>query len=350
MKAHNLFLAISLSAFLAACGGSDGGSIASAPPPPPLATFVREEVQSSVPLPTTPGNITGTYAAVGGFSGNVSLAVDVASKTYTLTIPANGLPASSVVFAASANLGQRNTWVGVYSDGSTRPLYTTEETYGFFHKEIDVNDQTRVHAQMGLTGVGQGTGTPNRHVALGSWYFEELKPNGTGAWDSTGVSSQGYFAFGDRTASTDLPLTGTAHYAVTLDSGNFENCGDYGCYGANAAGFLGMDVDFAARTLSAEANTQFSNDSINLTTNLSGTAPITSSGDFSLALSGTGTLVFTATSTPPMSDIVRSLSGSIDGAFFGPQAAEIGGTYQLPVMGGDGSVGQISGAFGAVRD
>ena len=85
---------------------------------------------------------------------------------------------------------------------------------------------------------------------------------------------------------------------------------------------LTLHADFAARTIGTDNDFTFTDESEAITGGVSfkGSATITNSGDFLIPLNGA---FFDKDRTPG-----DPLTGTIDGAFFGPRAAEIGGVYQ----------------------
>jgi hypothetical protein len=332
-----------------------------------------------VPLPANPGNTTGTYSGIaltydGGnldanhaaaaFPGSVKITVDANAQTYTLTVPASSLPINSAAFANGPGTGPSDpdnvddiyvpkrevgfaeTRVPKYSDGSTSAPQTEDVSRGGINGEVSVDTQTRVRTYLGLWSIGQSAAS-SRYVSLGSWLLSEETKDSTGSYTDQGPLSQGYFVFGERTAPGDLPASGTATYHKVIDTG--DGCGFY-CYHGFAPSEL--SVDFGVRTISAavnvsdQYNVSGSGSSVNtatVTSQLSGTAPIGSAGDFSIAMSGTGTI-----STAP--NLTKPLTGLVDGAFFGPQAAELGGVYKIENIGPLGEVKTAVGAFTSAKN
>ena len=62
-----------------------------------------------------------------------------------------------------------------------------------------------------------------------------------------------------------------------------------------------------------------------------------------------GTVHTVQNDQPPIADIVAPVSGALNGAFFGPQAAEVGGIARLPQVADDGTVYQNLSDFAGIR-
>ena len=361
MTGHSQLSILPLILALAACGGGGGSEIASAPPPVGVASpnVVGTSYVVQSPLTAAPAWTTGTYQGIAVFrneltgaveqapAGSVGLAVDPAAKTYTLTVDAGSVTVAPASFTTAASPGSRfapyiGTTVKIvqqWSDGVARPendqvLDVTSS--GFTRPETRLPGQRMLSSYLAVSSV------PGRHVSLGYWSLSEAPLNPDGSRGVTDAWSSGNFVFGDRTAPGDIPVSGTARYTVETPADP-----DASDYGTRSTIF---DVDFAARTIAANDSrtlavglfpggvtccyggedtsppapaTRIAN--LSLTANARGLAPITSSGSFDIALAGTAFLHTVRIDNTAVADQSLPLSGSISGAFFGPQAGELGG-------------------------
>ena len=298
------------------------------------------------------------------------IAVDATAKTYSLTVNAGAYRAPATQFAWSENLGMKIDYVDKYSDGSTKPAYAEERTSSSMQFETAPDGNPRFSANLYLAGAGSSA-TGGRHVSLGNWVFAEFARNADGSLTQTGWNA-GYFAFGNRTAPVDIPVSGTARYDIENDLGEGTSCDWGGC--VSMFGNTGLNVDFAARRIAAAFATSLSYDfhegpagsptrvragSYEVRTNASGSSLIGNSGDFDIALSGTSTRLTERVDKALVDPLSIPVSGRIAGAFYGPQAGEIGGVYSLPapnLIANDANganvdlvVDQYDGAFTAVR-
>jgi hypothetical protein len=180
--------------------------------------------------------------------------------------------------------------------------------------------------------------------------------------------TMGIMTFGQRTAASDMPLTGTARYRLQSLLAQQGGCD---ASAEDCSGFRDdrtLDADFAKNRLTAQIDTQVNQSiwetdeegypitdengdqkligSTVIASRLAGSASISTTGEFAIGLAGTGTVKTIApTGTPPVPDLSRPLTGSITGAFFGPKAAEVGGIWSIPSLGSDGTVFQGFDAF-----
>jgi len=146
------------------------------------------------------------------------------------------------------------------------------------------------------------------YVAMGEWSWQVLDVNGNPAGESGSL----LFVNGDRTPASGIPASGKA------------------TYGARTLGAMSSSIPF---TLTADFGqrsiaTQISQASV---FDVSGSAPFSNDGSFNIPLSGTAG--------------VEAATGTMDGAFFGPHAEQVGGTFAVGPAGGgilvqDAFVGQ----------
>ncbi len=155
---------------------------------------------------------------------------------------------------------------------------------------------------------------------------------GFGVWRTGNGTSSGViggFSFGLKTAS--VPVTGNATFAGQL-VGTYINAVGQGNF---VKGAVSINSDFAARSLAFST---------------SGTSTINPSSGATSAISGldmTGTLTYGAGANAfagGVSAAGAGLTGTASGAFYGPNAAEIGGVFNVKAASG---VEFYSGSFGA---
>lgn len=383
MTRQSNLLALPLILTLAACGGGGGGSIASAPVPLPAASpsIVGTTNVVQGPLAAAPAWTAGTYQGIAVFrneltgainrapAGSVSLAVDTAAKTYALTVSAGGVSVTSATFTTAASpsspfapyVGTTVKTVHRWSDGIARP--GQDEVFevtssGFTRPQIRLPGQRVLDSYLAVSSV------PGRHVSLGYWSLSEAPLNPDGSRGVTDAWSSGDFVFGDRTAPGDIPLAGTARYTVDQPDDP-----DASAYSTQSTVF---DVDFAARTIAANYSLTINAEQFSyvllqfpdpathvaplaLAANATGSAPITSAGTFDIALAGSAVFHTLGAGNVPLPDQSVPLTGSISGAFFGPQASELGGTSILSNFGfsADGRLQLVDGpnyqTFTAIR-
>jgi hypothetical protein len=389
MKMPSLFGLVVLSMNLAACGGSDGG-IASAPPPvvatapSASATVVGYDFIVLKQLDSTPAWKTGTYDMLAYLNtggsirnmalqppGSASISVDRANGTYSLTLATGTIPVTNALFRiadAPASFGNNfygwDRYIGTttksstrWSDGVARPDESesvNDVTSGRFSSTVQENASTKLHQTVWIYG-----SVANRHVSYGSWQIARNSTNADGTISGLDESI-GAFIFGERTAAGAIPVSGTASYAVSFGQGQ-------------EPGSAQLTANFAARTMSAVFSQSYVlnqytgggvccygwEDSfpdpatkigtISLGTQASGTAPFGASGSFDLPISGTGLVQVKRIDMTIVPDISVAVAGRFNGAFFGPQANELGGAFDLPNVQPDGSVTNEAGLFLAVQ-
>lgn len=367
MTRQSKLLALLLILGLAACGGGGGGEIASAPPPVALApvttptaapsgpTLVSTEL-TRTPLSGYTALTEGTYPAIavayrraeGSKIANtfgtetfadlapsaVRLSVEP-NRTYSIEFAVPGIPARQSFdlghetllnvggLGVVSDFGRHVLNTYRYSDGSTRFV----ETDGLF-------GDGRIPVRETSPGVGEAYGlqlileTPDavagslRYVSYGSWNRIGFEVSGN---TSSNFRSSPYdevrFVTGRRTQPGELPVTGTANYTALVGGTQAVNQ-DLG--GAIRIAAMKLVADFGARSMSAAIDVPFEpdNDCCRATLGIAaaGRGPIDPTGDFRVALSGTTNLGGPTT---------NPLSGTLQGAFFGPAADETGGVIQL---------------------
>ncbi len=356
---------VAMTITLAACGGA-GSEVASIPPalptpPPPPPSIVSTTVDTTViPSPATRPGTFDTIALVvrAGAEGISTYRLASPSEvritayqpgpspneiSYTLQLNAPELPGETSsltsiikpIFASRVNrdvrFGDIMTASNTYSDGTKNEIDRVEHRSTVpYRGEGNDNDGT----------VSISSGREIRHllyydvglsyVSLGLWQWAGLLPDGNGF-------DEGAFLFvhGERTLATDIPTSGTASYSAATLNSIFD---------------ITLSANFGQRTLSAQlarAAQLFYDGDRGYTTILGvdvhGTGAITASGSFSIPLSGT----LINPELAPREPTLRPATGLFEGAFFGPNAAQVGGFFAIGLAPGGA---EVLDAFVGARD
>jgi hypothetical protein len=184
-----------------------------------------------------------------------------------------------------------------------------------------------------------------RYVSLGVWQQIEWKQVGANLWQQTAQPNEIYFVNGERTPPDGIPLRGTATYNlakfITMDRlPALDNLSQ-----SEISNALILKADFGASTMSADLNIPVhsypSGDQSEVYYDpgflASGSAPFSRADQFSIPLTGT--------SSADPKQPAKSLSGGVQGAFFGPSGENIGGLLSLSPQG----EATITVPFAAVR-
>jgi len=368
-----------LCVFASACGGDGGSRVENVPPPPVTPTPTPTPTPGS-DLPT--GTVTYTYPSTNPVHIRISWLDSPATRAGTtdllgrLTInPGTGNPADWTVRKTAP--GEFTMGVGPISgpngqyfqytlngpagiipgaaptttapspliswDINSTVAYRYTNPYGDTPQYLGqrLTGENELGAQLfsydftrGVTGASQpyGTGT-NLHtrldydvglsyVAMGEWSWSIVDVNGVTVAGTP--SAKLLFVNGDRTPPSNIPVSGTATYdARTLLM-------------LSSAGTAGipftLTADFGLRTIATRIDQDFQNhgtapDSVPIQgIHVSGSAPFSSDGSFDIPLTGTVNYSYANQTTPPPSE---AASGDMNGAFFGPNAEQIGGTFSL---------------------
>jgi len=353
--------AIPLCLLLSACGGGGGGdsNVATLPPPPPAPPPpAAEKLDVKVSwldragtqvgnydlfgrLTVTPGSGDPTYHRTvdpGEFAFSIAPSGDIFK--YTLSAPAGMLSGGTTTIATTSpkitwgtdlTNGDQLVWGGgkwtqylgqhlvayrIQGDGSEEE----SESYDFLRGSSS-------SSQAIGTGKLQSTLTYDvgfSYVAMGEWSWRPVDMNGMQAGDFGDL----LFVEGNRTPSSGIPASGTAIY----DAHTLQLLGLL-----HEAGYPGvrftLTADFGQRTIATLIDQDYhytdempqTSDAI-LGIHVGGSAPFDNSGSFDIPLAGT--VNYSATNSPvtPPSEPV---AGDMNGAFFGPHAEEVGGTFAL---------------------
>ena len=345
--------AIPLSLLLSACGGGGGAQVASIPPPPPTPKpGVTLDVKTSWldAIGTREGNygLLGrlTLTPDGGISSSRSLAAGEATMStakqngmfsYTLNAPgilpagassiafnspeiswsATNDPVNPQIFEDDQNgtlhqfLGQRLVVYRKSPDGSE------EEAQSFdFRRGTSVNGASWFTYDIGYSYVG-----------MGEWASSSVQPGAS-------PTAEILFVNGVRTPAAGIPVSGTATY----DAHMLSLLSPY--YDSAYPGLpFTLTADFGARTISTRIDQDYQHYTDQMAfgepairggailgIHVGGSAPFSNDGTFDIALTGTANYSATNALATPPSELV---TGTMDGAFFGPNAENVGGTFGL---------------------
>jgi hypothetical protein len=321
--------AMPLCLLLSACGG-DGTSVASIPQPPPVTPTATPTPTPSAALAADafPISHVGVHDLMGmenwtgpvtpgTFSLNVSKPAGDQVYSYSVTAPPGFLPGglTSIEFGPSNFLELNDSGRGSYS--KTLPWNATD------------NFRTGFAFDAGYS-----------YVSMGEWSWAFVHLDGGSAEDGGG---EFLFVTGDHTPSAGIPVSGTATY----DAHTFALLSSSLTTGIPFT----LTADFGQRTISTQIDQDYRYISSNAdllddpvpAIHVSGSAPFSNSGSFDIPLTGTASEHSYNVPTPPP---LASVTGDMNGAFFGPNAEQVGGTFvlrrmtdQVPLY-GDAFVGQ----------
>ena len=374
-------LAPPLCLLLSSCGGGGGGGsgVASLPPPPVTPTPTPTPAPQSIVVQTswlnsvgtrngtydlmgrltlTPGNGNSTsYRATAPGEFSVTVARPSDAFRYTLSAPAGIFPGSLT------SIGPSSPSISWDFNLPPAPSYPYNNVYGdyccqLFGQRLTASlkdgsgntappflsyDFTRGSVSS-LQPLGSGTQLSSTldydigfsYVAMGEWSWSVVDLNGAAAGDFGSL----LFVNGDRTPAAGIPLSGTATYdahTLALQSN----------YTTRGIPFT-LTADFGQHTISTQIdqnyqyNAAFPTGDPILGIHVAGSAPFSNNGSFGVPLSGT---VNYASTNLPFTPPAEPVTGSMDGAFFGPNAEQVGGTFALNRSGGtllvqDAFVGQ----------
>jgi hypothetical protein len=280
---------------LAGCGGGGGGTRPTPDSVPPAADGSGRDL-TTLPTPTalTVGSISRMDNGAGAYAPAVFFSN---APTVRISIPALGVDdtfAQADVVSTSVFNGVQIQTLRRTGNGSARTL-------------------TYIVPSTGVSGL--------RFSSLGVWDRADL---------TTGIVNQtAAISFGSRTLGSDVPTVGTASYSGFLVGSAVEVPGQQLSITALAV----ATADFGARNVAFSSASSAKTDRV--------TGVLTADAGYNV----TGTLTWAAGSNT-LGGTVNSANGKTGpatGAFYGPQAAEMGVTFALtgpagaqPFIGGAG--------------
>ena len=363
-----------LCVLLMACGGGGGGNspVASIPPPPltptptptpaatPLTTISGYSLKGSLDVQTgwleSPATRAGNYELIGRLTltpkdgGPTSYRATLPGEftltltnptgqafNYTLNTPAEILPGglrsigpASVVSSWDINqtvayrygnpfedwpqsLGQRLTAFDKASDGSKTQLFSYDFTRGSTTTTTSLGSGNSLRTTLDYD-------VRYSYVAMGEWSWRVVDLNGA----ATGDFGDLLFVHGDRTPESGIPTSGTATY----DARTLALLSSTGTPGIPFT----LTADFGQRLMSTRIDQDYRYNAADpagdpiLGIHVSGTAPFNNNGSFDIPLSGTANY---ASVNSPLTPPAEPVTGTMNGAFFGPHAEQVGGVFAL---------------------
>ena len=363
-------LALPLCLLLSACGGGgDGTNVASIPPPPPPPSPTPTPTPTPTPggtldvqtsLLPSPATKVGNYAVIGNLlqtpgnggpssiqnvgEGDISFSTAGISKDqgiqYDLNAAAGILPGGLTLLLARGAVG---TWTfndtpetsffehdlgGDYlqflgerlsvftkaADGSETPFLSYDFTRGASFTNVPLDGDHRLQTTLDYD-IGFS------YVAMGEWSWRVVDLNGTAAGDSGDL----LFVDGVRTSQLGgMPISGTATYSahsLALLSSN----------GTAGIPFT-LTADFGKATISTQIDQDYQYNAADpagdpiLGIHVNGSTLFSNSGTFDIPLTGTANYADTNLKVTPAAEPV---TGDMNGAFFGPQAQQVGGVFAI---------------------
>jgi transferrin binding protein len=292
-----------IAAALAACtlagcgggGGGGGGGTRSGPMDTPLPDGAnRDLTATSTPTAMTVGSVSRMQTSSGSYMPAVTFSN---APTVRISIPALGV---DDIFT-QADVVSTNVIAGVQI-----PTARHSSSAG-------VRTLTWIVPSNGASGL--------RFSSLGVWDRADL---------TTGVINQmAAISFGSRTLGSDVPTTGTGSYSGFLIGNAIEANGQQ----LSISGLASATADFGARSVAFSSTGSGKTDRA--------TGVFTADAGYNV----TGTLTYSAGSNTLAGTLnsANGRSGAAAGAFYGPQAAEMGVTFSLtnstggaPFVGGAG--------------
>lgn len=351
-------LALPLCLLLSACGG-DGSYLVASTPPPPLPTPAPAAVDVKTSWLDSPATRNGIYAVIGRLTlnpGNGGPATNRAVApgeftmntdwyfgresgdlpNYWLAAPTGTLPdgLSSIgvhgpFLSWSFNpprsyanrpsgtfccqmLGQELTAYNVAAGGSETQILSNDLTRAATDQTAGSNSNVSVHLDY---DIGYS------YVSMGEWSWGGPVP--------PGQSGSLLFVSGQLTPPAGIPVSGTSTYdarTLALASGN-----------STLAIPFSLTADFGQRTISTRIDQDYIYDSTadstdfypGLGLHVSGSAPFSNNGTFDIPLSGTANYNPSYPTNPAATPPSRPVTGIMNGAFFGPNAEQVGGVFSI---------------------
>jgi len=212
------------------------------------------------------------------------------------------------------SIGQRLTAFDKAADGTETKLFSYDLTRGLANTQTSLGSGNTLKASLDYD-IGYS------YVAMGEWSWRVVDLNGA----ATGDSGDLLFVNGDRTPSAGITVSGTATY----DARSLALLSNSGTAGIPFT----LTADFSGRTISTQIDQNYHYDPLAgsgadaiLGIHVDGSAPFSNDGVFDIPLTGTmNYAAFNSSSTPP----TEAVTGEMDGAFFGPHAEQVGGTFAL---------------------
>jgi hypothetical protein len=279
---------------LSACGGggSNGGAISTPPPPPAQTNTSLAPLQFSDTFSFSPAGVI----------------------QYTVTRPTGAATArtGTSVFTTDGDRVRYDANAGSYTLESS---LVPQVTFGSVDK-VAASTNATVTAYQKANGTRQdnlalfNAGSGNPVLAL-TYVSYGAQQSITDRGNTLDVDTA-FFTFGIATAAADMPRTGTASYRTTLDGQFADTSGVYALGGSSS-----LTADFAAATV-AFSMTPVGTNVVSGITKDFGTQSVS-------AAMQSGTNRFSGQGISN----AEGYRAGFQGAFYGPQAAEVGGVFSI---------------------
>lgn len=300
---------------LSACGGDSGG-VNSTPTP--------------APTPTTPAS----FSSFSGVQAGASTSISGMTREGSVTISPTGAILQNDVATPTEASGSAQ-----FTLNSSRQITSLSITGAQSNVSFNASNSTSsslyLNNQPVATAVYNGSGS--NQALFGDPYVLGFDYQTFGVWGTglvTGGSGKfGAFSVGSKTSASAIPTTGSVTYRGY--AGGIYTEGAISRYAADAT----FSVDFANRTIGFATTNQTLTDV--LTNITSATSMLRLSGTLSYAAGSNG---FSGNLSANGRTSLLPLNGTASGAFYGPTASEIGGTFFLR-----GSTTTLVGGFGGKR-
>ena len=327
---------------LAACSGGGGGG------GPALNTGTNNT--SGNTTGNTSGNTTTTPTVSIGAPDNANVAIASASFNFTTNLP----PVGTVFGLFGPAVQATSTTVSAANKGTNGTVTFQGIVNGVPMFDISVPaiglSASNVRADGTTSTLGDGSKvvlsiTTLNYTAAGAWGYTPA---------SGGTAYLGATATGSGTPIANVPIAGSANYTGTGTKGGvagayFVPSGTGGISLGTVAGDVAISVNFTSGAVTGTLSNMMATpatggaatpwNSVSLSGNvnrLANNASFTGSASAGTAPAGAGTAGFASTAT-----------GQLGGAFFGPNADEVGGTWTLTDPNAAGRGKTAFGAFGA---
>jgi len=296
-----------MSLFIAGCVGGGGGGGSSTMGP--LVKWAEPNFKS---WNMEPGE---SFAAQGeSIEVNLSTTIMGGGSTNVQSVDEHKVEVSGVMGSANPEL---LTSLKIESTSGTKLTYTlgisTSTNFLSSTEFISSQDMNRGDI-LDLSFALSDSATPV-YMMFGEWEKYDANFNPT---------QIGFFALGDVTPSTSMPLSGSATYSGDAIGRYFES-------GA---------VEYFTGFVNATASFGRTNPTMNFTMSGSSYSP---SQQQQITINVAGGLSITNATSSFAGSVGGDMLGRVSGKFYGPQAQEIGGTFNLT----NGADGQLVGSFGA---
>ena len=329
-------LAIKVAILVTACGGGGGGgggasSLYTSPSvnfTPFIGSFEAEGTTSRLVLNSTNGLASSGTVTPGStrqvFTGatSVNTASTDASDTQTISVTTPNVTAPSDV-------------VGLVKSNGAKQYQGSGE--GTNYSEVAL--ATSLNSSLGATSLS--------YTFLGG--SSRMDITGSGTSGTTDINTSSFFG-GQKTVTSDMPGSGTATYTGAYNGRSYAGTIGSPYSVTNTDGSVSMTADFAAGTVNGRVDNYRA-----VIYDANGNVTSSSSMNASLAFAGTvsgNTFSGTASPTQPGTNTAiaaTTTSGSVQGGFFGPQAAEAAGALSTKLANSQSFIAS-QGVFGAKKN